>query len=135
MNDMITGMMSVYQSFSQRTFQLETPKGYWFVGYVGEELSPGNNFDDFTDNERLVRCSFAVTVPAYIVNPKFPGHQKTLRRYYSAPEISFNAVVTTKEFEVHQSQGPISGDPSSHVLEDLRLSDEAPVGIGHRKLQ
>ena len=54
MNNMIMAMMSVYQNNHRRTFKLETEKGYWFVGYVGEALSPGNNFDDFTDNERLV---------------------------------------------------------------------------------
>ena len=41
MNDMINALMSLYQSYSQRAFKLETPKGYWFVGYVAENLSPG----------------------------------------------------------------------------------------------
>ena len=66
MNNMLMTMMSLYQSYSQRSFKLETPKGYWFVGYGGEALSPGNNFDDFTDNERVIRYSFEITVPAYI---------------------------------------------------------------------
>lgn len=127
MNDMMTAMMSLYQSFSQRTFQLETPKGYWFVGYMGEEITPGSNFDDFTDNERLVRCSFTVTVPAYIVNPVFPGSQKTLRRYVSAPEISFEGIIAERQFERDTTVGQISGDPGDHVLEDLRkITDPIP---------
>ncbi len=128
MNDMLTSMMSLYQSFSQRTFQLETPKGYWFVGYVGEELSPGNNFDDFTDSERLVRYTFTVTVPGYIVNPTYPGYQKTLRKYISAPEISFDLVVTEHHFENEAPSGPVSNRPDDHVLDDLRTIDEPMPG-------
>ena len=128
MNDMITALMSVYQSFSQRTFQLETPKGYWFVGYVGDEISPGNNFDDYADSERIVRYSFNVTVPGYIVNPDFPGSQKTLRRYLSAPEITFDAVITQKEVALNIPAGIPSGNPADHVLEDNRTIDDPLPG-------
>ena len=135
MNDMITAMMSLYQSFSQRTFQLETPKGYWFVGYAGDELTPGNNFDDFTDSERLVRYSFTMTVPGYIVNPTYPGHQKTLRKYISAPEISFDANISGKEFDANIPSGIASGDPADYLLEDIRTVDEPIPGqsIGSTK--
>jgi hypothetical protein len=135
MNDMLTAMMSVYQSFSQRTFQLETPKGYWFVGYVSDDLNPGNNFDEFTDSERLVRYSFNVTVPGYIVNPEFPGSQKTLRRYLSAPEISFDANIVNGESQTDIPAGIPSGNPADFVLDDLRTVDEPLPGqkIGHTK--
>lgn len=128
MNDMITALMTLYQSYSQRTFQLETPKGYWFVGYAGEDLSPGNNFDDFTDSERIVRYTFTMTVPGYLVNPTFPGSQTGIRRYVSAPEISFDAVISSGEFDTNISQGPVSGYPSDHTLEDLRTVDDPIPG-------
>ena len=128
MNDMLTSMMSMYQSFSQRTFQLETPKGYWFVGYVGESLTPGNNFDDFTDAERLVRYSFDVTVPGYIVGPSFPGDQNTLRRFVSAPQISFDANILGKDVDIHPPSGPPSGDAKDYILDDLRTVDEPLPG-------
>jgi hypothetical protein len=128
MNDMITALMSLYQSYSQRTFQLETDKGYWFVGYAGEDLNPGNNFDDFTDSERIVRYTFTMTVPGYLVNPQFPGSQNGVRRYVSAPEISFDAILSAGEFEPFTQEGPISGNPSDHVLEDLRTVDEPLPG-------
>ena len=128
MNDMLSAMMSMYQSFSQRTFRLETPKGYWFVGYVGENLSPGNNFDDFTDNERLVRYSFEVTIPGYIVGPAFPGDQNSLRRYVSAPKISFEPRTIGKDFVVPIPTGPPSGDATDYILDDLRTIDEPLPG-------
>ena len=128
MNDMINAMMSLYQSFSQRTFQLETPKGYWFVGYVGAELNSGNNFDDFTDSERLVRYSFEVTVPAYLVGPAYPGAQNPLRRYLSAPSISFDAVVVNNDVDISKPTGIPTGDPSDLILDDLRTVSEPIPG-------
>ena len=128
MNDMLTSMMSMYQSFSQRTFRLESPKGYWFVGYVGENLTPGNNFDDFTDTERLVRYSFEVTVPGYIVGPAFPGAPNPLRRFVSAPQISFDALIVGKEVDVSVPGGPPSGDAVDYILDDLRTVDEPLPG-------
>ena len=130
MNDMITALMSLYQSYSQRTFQLETPKGYWFVGYAAEELSAGNNFDDFTDSERLVRYSFTMTVPGYIVNPTFPGSQNSLRRYVSSPEIKFEGIVSGRQFETDIPAGIPTGNPGDLVLEDVRTVDEPLPGQG-----
>ncbi len=128
MNDMLNALMSLYQSFSQRTFQIETNKGYWFVAYVGDNLTPGNNFDDFTDSERLVRYSFEITVPAYIVGSAYPGAQKTLRKFVSAPTISFDALVVEKEFDTQLPSGIPSSDAGDYTLEDLRTVNESLPG-------
>lgn len=128
MNDMINAMMSLYQSYSQRTFQLETNKGYWFVGYVGESLTSGNNFDDFTDNERLVRYSFEVKVPAYLIGPAYPGAPNPLRRFVSAPKISFDGIVMNKDFDISRPSGIPTGDPEDLILDDLRTVSEAMPG-------
>ena len=128
MNDMINALMSLYQSYSQRAFKLETPKGYWFVGYVAENLSPGNNFDDFTDSERLVRYSFEVTVPAYLIGDTYPGSQNTLRKYVSAPFLSFDMNVINKDFSVESQSGIPSGNPEDYLMEDTRAVDEPIPG-------
>jgi hypothetical protein len=128
MNNMINSLMSLYQSYSQRTFQLETNKGYWFVAYAGENLTPGNNFDDFTDNERLVRYSFDITVPAYLVGSSYPGAQNTLRRYLSAPQISFDANIIDKELSINTPHGIPSSDTSDYILEDIRTVDDPIPG-------
>jgi len=128
MNNMINSMMSLYQSFSQRTFQLETPKGYWFVGYVGEELTAGNNFDDFTDAERLVRYSFEIKVPAYLIGSTYPGAQNTLRRFVSAPQISFDSLIMDKDVDIQRPNGVVSSEAGDYVLDDLRTVDEPLPG-------
>ena len=128
MNNMLNALMSLYQSFSQRTFQIETNKGYWFVAYVGDNLTPGNNFDDFTDSERLVRYSFDITVPAYLIGSTYPGAQKTLRRFVSAPSISFDALVVNKEFDTQAPSGIASSDAKDYILEDIRTVNESLPG-------
>ena len=129
MNDMINAMMSLYQSYSQRTFQLETPKGYWFVGFVGESLNSGNNFDDFTDNERLVRYSFEVKVPAYIIGPAYPGAQNPLRKFVSAPIITFDALIPGgDDIDISKPAGIKTGDPSDLILDDIRTVNEPLPG-------
>ena len=126
MNDMMTALMHLYQWNPQRTFRLETPKGYWFVGYVGEQFSTGDNFDSFTDEERLVRYSFEVTVPAYQVSPQVPGLQSSLRRFVSSPDIVFEIAVGRPP--ARRNIGIDSADPDDHTLSDLRTVDDPIPG-------
>lgn len=126
MNDMMMALMSLYQNYAQRTFRIETNKGYWFVAYVGDELSPGNNYDDFTDSERLVRYTFTIDVPAYIVGAAYPGAQNPLRKFVSAPQISFDTDVLTKDLVPSAPSGVPSGNPDDYILEDIRL-ESAPL--------
>lgn len=131
MNEMLGALMSLYQSYSQRTFKLETPKGYWFVGYVGDNLSTGDNFDDFTDSERLVRYSFDVKVPAYLVGDGFPTSRKTLTRYVSAPQIDFGVEMpeTSRSSIVNKNNVPIySTDANDYIGDDFRTVKEALPG-------
>ena len=134
MNEMIMALMSLYQSYSQRTFKLETPKGYWFVGYVGENLSSGNNFDDFTDSERLVKYSFEVTVPAYVVGSAFKGSENKLRKLVSAPQISFDVDVFDDTYVNSPPANISSGDAESFILDDIRTIEENVPGqsVAHK---
>jgi len=129
MNNMLMSIMSLYQSYSQRTFRLESPKGYWFVGYFEDALTPGNNFDDFTDSERIVRYSFNITVPAYIVGFSFDGAQSSLRRYLSAPDISFTVdILDGENFVNRPAAGIPAGDTDAYILDNIRTVDDLPPG-------
>ena len=129
MNDMIMCLMSLYQNYAQRTFKLETPKGYWFVGYVGEDLSPGNNFDDYSDSEIIVRYTFEVTVPAYIVGSAYEGAQSSLRKFYSAPQVSFETQQIMEDSFLNVAPAGIaSGNPNDYILEDERTAADPLPG-------
>ena len=129
MNDMLMAMMSLYQSYGQRTFKLETDKGYWFVGYVGDDLSSGDNFSDSTDNERLIRYSFDITVPAYLVGDGYPTSRKTISRFVSAPEINFSYDIPNQRNILNSSRAPLqSVNVNDHIGDNFRTLDEALPG-------
>ena len=132
MNDMLMTIMSLYQNNHQRTFKLETDKGYWFVGFVDSELAPGNNVDDFTDDERLIRYSFSIKVAGYVIAPEYPGAPSYIRRSISSPQISFSTVQPLGDFRVQPAGVPKRNDPDLHLLKDLYSEyDPMPsVGVG-----
>ena len=134
MNDMLMTVMSLYQNNHQRTFKLETDKGYWFVGFVDTDLALGNNSDDFTDDERLVRYSFSLKVGAYVIAPEYPGAPAYVRRTVSAPQISFSTVSPNGGFSLSSGNrgAPSRNDPDMHILKDLYSEfDPLPsVGVG-----
>jgi len=126
MNNMISAMMSMYQDNNKRTFRLETDKGYWFVGYVGPELSPQENFDDFSDDERLVKYTFTISVNGYQIAPDYPGAPIVLRRHISAAQISFE--IEDPVPDVGAPMTALSGQPNAFLLEDLATIDDPLPG-------
>ena len=72
-----------------REFHLVSNKGFKFTAFLQGSFSSGDNFDDFTDNERIIKYSFDIRVPAYILAPRHPGLGTPFRRFQSAPNIQF----------------------------------------------
>ena len=130
MNDMIMGIMSSYQNNHRRTFKLETDKKYWFVAYVDSEFSPGSNYDDFTDEERLVKYTFTMSVPAYVIASDHPGAMNPLRRFISAPSIQFSGTEIMGNLFTPVQGGPPSGYPDSYLLNALATVDSLAPGDG-----
>tara|TARA_B100001123_G_scaffold50596_1_gene52177 strand:+ start:10309 stop:11625 length:1317 start_codon:yes stop_codon:yes gene_type:complete len=145
MNDMATALMSSYQNMHKRTFRLETDKGYWFVGYVTADLSSNSNLDDFTDSERIIKYTFTVEVPAFIVNPSYPGSPNALRSFMSAPDVNFEVIQSRGNLNSAPKTGPISGDPNKFILQALdsteddfpgtSLAEDSKAGSDDRNLE
>jgi len=119
MNRMMMALMSSYQDNNQRTFRIETDKGYWFVAYVDAEISSLSNFDDFSDSERLVRCSFTASVPGYVINADFDGAMTPFRSFATSPDVTFEILENKNELVQTVVNGPPSSDPSKYILSDL----------------
>ena len=128
MNDMISAMMTTYHNNRARQFRIESDKGYWFVATVDVAITPGTNYDDFTDEERLVKYSFSVKVPGYLIMPDYPGSSNALRKYVSAPEVNFAATATAGKPIDPVQGGVASSDVNSYILNDFALADEALPG-------
>ena len=128
MNNMIMGIMSSYQNNHRRTFKIETDKGYWFVAYIDSEFSPGSNYDDFTDEERIVKYTFTLSVPAYVIASNHPGGMNPLRKFISAPTIQFSGTEIMGDIFAPIQGGPPSGYPNSYILSDLMTTDSPAPG-------
>jgi hypothetical protein len=96
-----------------------TSGGYELIAFFSGPFSnSGTNLDDFTDSERVIKHTFSVTVPGYIINPKHPGMPKMLRSYISAPNISFGTLTGDVEKINYQPERK-SETVKRHVLQDL----------------
>jgi hypothetical protein len=127
LNSLISVIMQGYQNKHGRTFRLETPKGYWFVGKVGESFSPGNNFDGFSDDERLVRTSITMEVPGYTIEAGADGQPSGIRSFVSAPEVSFEMLDFPDGLLTPVRVGAPIGNPDALVLQDMStLEDPLP---------
>jgi len=93
MNYMIETLLSSFLP-QGRMFKLGTDKGYWFLGYMNDDLASQDNFDDFSSTERIIRYNFTMTVKGFILAPQGPGNQVPIRRYLSAPVVSFEIINT-----------------------------------------
>lgn len=72
-----------------REFQLISNKGFKFTAFLMGSMSSGDNFENFTGTERVIKYSFNMRVPAYILAPKHPGISTPYRVFHSAPNIVF----------------------------------------------
>lgn len=115
MNQMIEGILSSYMP-QVRGWQVMTDKGYWFVASVmSDEFSNKGNSDDVSMKERVLRHSFSVEVPAFIVASSAPGVPVAVKSYVSCPTVSFDVSLSTMDgFESDVVEEPFLGsdDPT-----------------------
>jgi hypothetical protein len=124
MNSMIEQLMIAYHA-PGNNFKLTTDKGYWFVGYVQDDFSDGNNFDDFTDQERIVRYSFSVVVDGYLVANDPAGLGSPFRSYFSAPVVNFGMESQSAEINIGgRRDSPVgSSSPDDFILGEVEILD------------
>lgn len=123
-NQLIEGIMSSMLP-QGRCWRVETKAGYWFVASLEDgSLALETNFEEMSDQERFVKHTFNVTVPAYIFASKTPGAPIPVRRHVSSPSITFQ--LNDKPDDV-----PLPTEKSEYVLGSddptLPLDDAANV--------
>lgn len=90
MNQLLEQIMSSFLP-QANAWRLDTPKGYWFIANVdNNSYDPENNYDDMSQDERIIKYKFAVTVKAYVFAGASPGTNIPIKRYVSSPVISFD---------------------------------------------
>lgn len=88
MNYMIECFMSS-QLPQGKTFKLNTDKGYWFIARLEENGDSQDNFDDFSEQERIIRYNFNMKVDAFMFATNGPGRPVPFKKYISATQFSF----------------------------------------------
>ena len=80
--------------------------GYYFVGFREGNVTPQMNFEDFTDQERIIKCDYNIKVPAYfMLDPKDEtlsygkdkDGKKVVHKYQSSIKTTFKEEVSTLE--------------------------------------
>ena len=96
-----------------------TSSGYELVAFFEQSFSNSSNFDNYSDDERIVKNSINLTIPGYILNPKHSGIPNLARSYFSAPVIDFGYHENNGKI-VENNQPERSKDKfEKNVLQDL----------------
>ena len=88
MNQMIEVMISKF-SGQEIGFNLKTKEGFEYTAYLKNQLTTSDNFDNFSQDERIIRYTFTIDIPSYLFSPNHEGLPSPFRKYYSAPQIEF----------------------------------------------
>lgn len=141
MNQVIEKLIASFLPQAQ-SWKLITAKGYWFVAKVeGGAFNTETNFDDMSTTERVIKCSFEVSVPAYFWATTAPGIPVPVKRYVSSPVINFAIQGRSvgdgsepEEFENNYKLG--NDDPTLPLDEQANLRpDQRRPGLRKQSIQ
>ena len=139
-NQILERIVSSYLPQGQ-SWKLETPKGYWFVASVeGGSFANETNFDDMSQQERFIKYTFSINVPAYIFASNAPGNPVPVKRYVSNPIIIFDTESFMPEalpaLESEESKYSLGSDDPSLPLDTQEndREDQQQPGWRHQKV-
>jgi hypothetical protein len=131
-NQMIETLMMNFTGQGEE-IPIKTNGGYELVAFFKGNISSNSNLDDYTDSERIIKHTFSVTVPGYIINPKHPGMPNLVRRYLSAPTINFSyesGNVTSINYQPETKREKVE----RHVLTDITNINEDNLRRGESRI-
>ena len=111
-------------------FAIKTTDGYELVAFIGDSISFTNNFDQMTDQERIIKYSFDMTIPGYLMNLKSPGLPNQLRSFHSAPMIDFSYMGTNEDIKVNYQPETKEEKVERFVLTDISAVNENEIRKG-----
>lgn len=127
MNQMLESMMSRFPG-QGHDFYVKTEKGFEYVIFVTSPMSSGDNFSDFSNDERIIRYSFGLRVPGYILSNQNPGQPLPYRRFLSAPMVEFGFNQSSSQI-VKPDKGPSGEKANRFILSDT--DDVNPDGTAN----
>jgi|TARA_Y100000310_G_scaffold311313_1_gene357475 hypothetical protein len=133
MNQMIENTISSLQP-QGFTFVIRSDKGYYWVAILEEALTSGDNFEDFSSEERIVRYSFNLKVYSYFLANQNPGMPSPFRYQLSAPQINFGIFSINAPISVPGAltSDVGTGDINKFIMDKVEVLDNKgdPIGPG-----
>jgi hypothetical protein len=107
-------------------FVLTTEAGYWFVGYLGDEISMQDNFEDYSEQEKIVKTNLQLKVKAYLLTPNEQTNMYPVKRYVTAVSFDFDVkAVNTKVYKKETiDQIGIKQTQDKFLLSDVNTTDD-----------
>jgi len=110
-------------------FLIESKTGHTYVAYVKGPFNTEDNFSDFSSDERIIKYTFNMSIPSYLLAPRNDGQPSPFRKFYSAPQIEFGYVQTSTQVSVVDENPDAVVNYNKFVLsdvQDLNVHGEAP---------
>ena len=128
MNQMIEILFSQFDGQDQ-AFQIKSRDGHEYVAYLKSPLANQDNFADFSLDERIIKYTFNIEIPTYLLAEEHPGQPSPFRRFYSAPQIEFGYIQTSTQVIQKENNPAKVIDQNKFVLsevENLNVDGETP---------
>ena len=138
MNQIIQHLMARFDGQGHE-FEIETREGYKLVAYVKSPFSTGDNFSEYSNEERVIKYSFKISVPSFMLATKQPGLPSPFRRFLSAPNIEFGYHQVSTQV-ITESDSPYGqSDINKFILSDVETlgptgKSSVPRGQGSERL-
>jgi hypothetical protein len=112
-----------------REFQLVSNKGFKFTAFLMGSLASSDNFDNYTGTERVIKYSFQIRVPAYILAPRHPGISTPFRVFHAAPDVVFENYEIRQQVAEPPKPVGAAARVNSFILSDVEIlaEDGTPV--------
>jgi hypothetical protein len=133
-------MERIFSSFlpQGQSWKLDTAKGYWFVAKVEDgSFAIETNFEDMSQQERYIKHTFSVSVPAYFFVSTTPGSAVPIKRYVSSVTINFDSGFEDPNTPTEPSVGYVLGsDDPTLPLDNIpnRTASQQSDGWRHQKI-
>lgn len=134
-------LQTLFRSFPGQSHEIpiKTDSGYDLVVFFDDNFSPDNNFESYSDEERLIKISIGFTVPGYILNPQnIKGIPNQIRSYFSAPTINFG-YLEPKGNVVFDNQPEREKPIDKFILSDIKnakqINKEAIRGVSNEDIE
>lgn len=92
MNHMLECLL-ISQLPQTKGFKLTTDKGYWFIATLDDSFNTQDNFEDFVEQEIVIKYSFTMKVKGYLFANNRPGLPVPFKKYITSTQ--FNLIGET----------------------------------------